>query len=118
MVLFKCDPVHLSYSRCSLYIPIWFYSNRRNSKQTVQMLPFTFQYGSIQMRNRNSNIDFVSILYIPIWFYSNHLRIEPNKKLDPTLHSNMVLFKWDFLTLQRLLSITLHSNMVLFKLKI
>ena len=53
-----------------LYIPIWFYSNLRESLKIIQQ----------------------RLLYIPIWFYSN---IDIAKKsLDGllALHSNLVLF--------------------------
>ena len=115
LVLFKCGN-RRDYIKCifCLYIPIWFYSNRKWS---------SFQHHRV--------------LYIPIWFYSNaSLRDKgPDLKMSftfqsgsiqipakaikeiksKTLHSNLVLFKYcrHCLLLSRFAP--LHSNLVLFK---
>ena len=35
--------------------------------------------------------------YIPIWWYSNYDKDNPRVEIEILLHSNMVIFKWEFI---------------------
>ena len=55
---------------------------------------FTFQSGYIQINTSlNCNINIIS-LYIPIWLYSNLYDLLVGFFPLPSLHSNLVIFKW------------------------
>ena len=73
LVLFKFNKLHISVSDIILYIPIWFYSNITDATNIViEHYAFTFQSGSIQ------------ICMTPM----EHMFV-------PSLHSNLVLFKFN-----------------------
>ena len=98
-----------------LYIPIWFYSN---------VVKMSMLWSSI-------------FLYIPIWFYSNSVKSIGIRSPRKSLHSNLVLFKFEYtngfkkamylyipiwfysndeyFTLGGSQYASLHSNLVLFK---
>ena len=84
-----------------LYIPIWFYSNKKDKLLGIMHAHFTFQSGSIQI-DFISGISILKVyftfqsgsiqinrrwihlagkdLYIPIWFYSNGGIINPSRQ--------------------------------------
>ena len=92
LVLFKWKEAGKNDPYDFLYIPIWFYSNKSDSR---------------------ANDDDVS-LYIPIWFYSNPVNFQTQKRLN--------VFTFQSGSIQMIISggkteifRALHSNLVLFK---
>ena len=57
---------------------------------------FTFQYGYIQIRESRIGNSRKSRLYIPIWLYSNSISQDTQEIRKETLHSNMVIFKFEY----------------------
>ena len=53
-----------------IYIPLWFYSNKKIARNIFEHSSFTFHYGSILIRKADM-LHQVSMIYIPLWFYSN-----------------------------------------------
>ena len=126
-----------SWLNIKLYIPIWFYSNSIVRWNSITIVTFTFQSGSIQILPllvftvststlyipiwfysngvSQSTVHAYLVLYIPIWFYSNTVKRGKQKPPTWTLHSNLVLFKWRKWSRIRHHRVPLHSNLVLFK---
>ena len=60
------DDAHLA-----IYIPIWFYSNDVQGLFDAMSIAFTFQSGSILIQAAAGIFLRNVLIYIPIWFYSN-----------------------------------------------
>ena len=76
-----------------LYIPIWLYSNPMGSSLSLSIIYFTFQSGYIQ-------IDLATA----------------RQYFSYSLHSNLVIFKFESLLISYWSYVPLHSNLVIFKL--
>ena len=73
LVLFKSSFTFISSGVIILYIPIWFYSNFLASKNDESFSRFTFQSGSIQIRQSSVAVFFVC----NFTFQSGSIQIRP-----------------------------------------
>ena len=97
-----------------IYIPIWFYSNYLEDEDKYEIVEFTFQYGSIQMRSKLFN----ALPSTSFTFQYGSIQI---KGYIPTFN-NLIKFTFQYGSIQikriwvkNFLKMNLHSNMVLFK---
>ena len=101
----------------TIYIPIWWYSNYPLFCKSHQEMQFTFQSGDIQIRNPRKQLLWTAYIYIPIWWYSN--------LITHLITSVFFLFTFQSGDIQINLYVTgltvalvdLHSNLVIFKLE-